>query len=146
MTTRRLLSAAALLAAVSCAPKAEPVSIEESGTLEEGDSLYEEDESYYDEFTIEAARGMNITIELESDDFDAFLMLFGPGGSMVDVDDDSDPDGGTDARIETEAPSSGTYKIFANSLWAPGECPPLPDGSRSCEFEGAYTIRITTSH
>ena len=86
-----------------------------------------DDGSFVDLWFFDLAQTSTVTIDLESDDFDAYMWLIDDAGA--DVDEDDDGGGGTDSRIiATLAP--GTYFILANHY------PP--------EF-GAYEITVTAS-
>lgn len=76
-------------------------------------------------YTLEGTSGAPVTIDLISDDFDAYLYLVGPGGTEIETDDDSG--GACHARISTFLPSDGEYRIVASSL----------SGST-----GAFTLRL----
>lgn len=56
-----------------------------------------------------------VTIDLLSDDFDAFLIVRDSEGNLVAQDDDGA--GGSDARI-THGFAAGTYYILANTYYA----------------------------
>jgi hypothetical protein len=73
-----------------------------------------------------AEPGQRVTIILESDDFDAYLYLTGPGLSQVLTDDDGA--GELNSRIDATLPAAGPYTVVASALGAG-------------EF-GAYTIRV----
>lgn len=75
------------------------------------------------EFTGE--QGMPVSIDVMSEDFDAYLFLVGPGFDDVMTDDDSG--GACNARLTVFLPGSGTYRVAAGSL----------GGST-----GAYTLRL----
>lgn len=57
--------------------------------------------------------GEQVTVEMRSSNFDAFLGIYGPSATWLATDDNSG--GGTDARIVFTAPSSGTYAIYAGT-------------------------------
>ncbi|MFN2511686.1 MAG: Calx-beta domain-containing protein [Pyrinomonadaceae bacterium] len=91
-----------------------------------------DDGNYLDQYTFNGTTGQQVSITLDSVDFDAYLYLIGPDGSLVSTDDDSG--GGTDARIPSEGgfitlPTNGTYTIYATSFDA--------------EETGAYTLTLT---
>lgn len=104
--------------------------VEEShrGRLEAGDSVLEQDESFYDSYEFRAKEGWKIVLELESDDFNAYVHLMDAEGKQLAHDDDGS-EGSTNARLEYVARSSGKYYALANSY----------HGGAT----GAYTLRIT---
>lgn len=65
-------------------------------------------------YSLEGAQGAPVTIDLVSEDFDAYLHLVGPDGMELETDDDSG--GACHARISTFLPADGTYRIVAASL------------------------------
>lgn len=90
----------------------DPVSIEESGELADGDPLYWEDDTPYDEYIIEANSGMQLSVEMFSEEFDAFVLVLDSDGDLVAQDDDGG--GGTDARLTWRVQWSGRYRVLAN--------------------------------
>lgn len=70
--------------------------------------------------------GQRVSIILESEDFDAYLYLTGPGLTQILTDDDGG--GGLNARIDATLPAAGPYTVVASALGAG-------------EF-GAYRIRV----
>lgn len=81
------------------------------GALSENDTSAG-DATVYDRYRFEAKAGETYAVLLESDEFDAFLIVRGPGY------DESDDDGGdgTNSRLQFTPARSGTYEIRANSL------------------------------
>jgi hypothetical protein len=71
--------------------------------------------------------GETVTVRLESDDFDAYLYLFGPGMPETLTDDDSAGD--LDSELTLTFPETGTYTIGAGAL--------------SSGSTGAYTLSAT---
>lgn len=68
-----------------------------------------------DRWTFAGREGQAVQIVLSSDDFDAYLELYGPNGGLIAQDDDGA--GNFNALILIEAlPESGTYTIVARSL------------------------------
>ncbi len=117
--------------------------VDTSGTLEEGDLVYPEDNSYYDEYKFEAKSGDTIVVSMDSEAFDTYLHLLGPG-DLQEMNDDHGDDESTNSRITYVATQDGEYTVFANSLWAPEECAPATPGDEaSCAFGGAYNITVT---
>jgi len=81
------------------------------------------------EYTFDGALGDVVTIELTSPDFDAYLTLQGPDGTLLVSDDDSA--GNLNARIEDfPLPIDGTYTITVSSY----------GGSAS----GAFSLSLAT--
>lgn len=67
---------------------------------------------YYDLYTFEGRRGQEVVIEMESDDFDTYIILEGPDGERWTNDDGGS---GTDSRLQLDLPDSGVYRVFASS-------------------------------
>lgn len=77
-------------------------------------------------WTLEGSAGDGAVITLESDAFDAYLYVWGPG--MTEPLSDDDGAGDLNSRIELRFPGSGTYRVVATGL---GE-----------GATGAYTLRV----
>jgi hypothetical protein len=75
---------------------------------------------------LEGRAGERISIVLESDDFDSYLYLAGPGLDGVQTDDDSG--GELSSLIEATLPADGPYRVIAAAL--------------SAGASGAYTLRV----
>jgi hypothetical protein len=94
-----------------------------NGSLQSGDCIYN-DGSFYDAYTFNGTAGQEISIAMNSSQFNAYLLLFQgnyPGGALLFQDNDGG--GGTNARIPATAgfftlPATGTYTILANSATA----------------------------
>ena len=65
-------------------------------------------------WTLEALAGERATIRLESDDFDAYLFVYGPGMGEAMTDDDSGGD--LNSELTVRFPETGTYRIGAGAL------------------------------
>ena len=107
----------------------EPIEQTHRGTLSNEDPRHPQDDSFYDAYTFQAKQGFEIELVLESDAFDAFLLLNDPAGEQIAQNDDRDQDD-SNSRITIDAPVEGTYTAFANSR-AEGET-------------GDYTLTIRT--
>lgn len=85
------------------------------GTLSRSDVLLTSDSTYAQPWTIQGRAGTTITIDLESDAFDAYLFLRGPGitGGRDFQDDDSG--GNCHARLTATFPQTGEYEIVVNT-------------------------------
>ena len=98
-----------------------------SGFLDDNDTPYT-DGSYLEAWGLTLEAGQDVTIDLRSQAFDAYLYVTGPGLGLM-TDDDSA--GGCDARVVFRAPQSGVYRVVAGSL--------IPD-----QF-GQFTILVGTT-
>jgi len=88
------------------------------GVLDETSAVLEEDGSYFNTHTFEGQAGQTVSIELSSDNFDAYLLLRSPYGELLGQDDDGG--GGTNARLTIALTESGTYTAVANT-YGPNE-------------------------
>ena len=82
------------------------------GRLESGDSLVG-DSTYADTFTFHAPRDGDVTIDLTSSAFDAYLIVKDAEGATLGTDDDGGD--GTNARLTLHVQNGRTYRILANS-------------------------------
>jgi serine protease Do len=123
----RLALAGLLLGAAGCYGEVHEV---HHGRLEPGDPVLEQDQSFYDSYEFKAKAGYRIVLELESDDFDAYVHLMDADGKQLVQNDDVAPND-TNARLEFTAPSSGTYFALANSFHG--------------NSAGAYELTITAA-
>jgi hypothetical protein len=82
------------------------------GALRRGDPV-SRDKSYVRQWEIVAAQGAVVTIDLVSDSFDAYLIVYGPGLANDVQDDDSG--GLCNARITVRFPQRGVYHIAVTS-------------------------------
>jgi hypothetical protein len=73
-----------------------------------------DDGSYADFYAFNGTQGQQVTINLSSSAFDAYLGLFNESGTY-DIQDD-DGGGGTNSRIVATLPATGLYLIAANSF------------------------------
>jgi serine protease Do len=87
----------------------------QQGTLSRSDVLLTSDSTYAQPWTIQGRAGTTITIDLESDAFDPYLFLRGPGitGGRDFQDDDSG--GNCNARLTATFPQSASYEIVVNT-------------------------------
>lgn len=96
------------------------------GTLANGDERLAAGE-FVDTFTIAGERGQSLVVDLASTEFDAYLMVRGPGGLQQDNDDNGER-GSTNSRITVTVPESGQISI-------------RPTSYRGGET-GAYTLSV----
>ena len=111
----------------------------ERGRLETGDRQLNSGE-FRDEFTFEGTAGQRVVIDLQSDDFDTYLILRPPTGDQASNDDF---DGNSHrSRIEITLQESGTHRILVTSF-AKGETGAyvleLPAQGRDSQSNGEVT-------
>ena len=113
----RALLLAALLAPLLDSAAAQTV-LAYRGTLAQGDQTLSSGE-FTDRYTITVPRGATaLMISMTSSDFDAYLLVRGPGGENEDNDDTGS--GGTDATAVVFNPAVGEWSVVATSA-RPGE-------------------------
>ncbi len=78
-----------------------------------------DDGTYMREFIYRGNAGETVNFQLESADFDAYLLLFSEANEILVQDDDSR--GGTDSLISFELPYSGVYYLVVNTVFAAQE-------------------------
>ncbi|GAA0771846.1 MAG TPA: peptidase [Brevundimonas sp.] len=108
-----------------------PISVGESrqGRLEFSDRQAD-DGSFYDCYALSVSRGGNVSVRMDSAQFDAYLSLHeGPQCDGDSLASDDDSGGGTSAMV-TQNLRPGSYSFRANSL--------------SSAQEGDYTVSVTT--
>lgn len=107
---------------------AKPISfgVEVSGELTSDDGSNDAGQRA-DAFSFTAEAGQRLAITLDSNDFDAYLQLFGPNGSSLGEDDDGGNEG-TNSRLIRTLADTGTYVVQARALGGQGL--------------GAYTLKI----
>jgi serine protease Do len=101
------------------------------GRLTSRDVLLRSDSTYVQAWTIEGRAGQTVTVDLESDDFDAYLFLRGPGVSGGGDFQDDDSGGNCNARLTATFPQNGEYEIIVNTTGAK-------------HATGAFTLSVTS--
>jgi hypothetical protein len=102
----------------------------QQGTLTRNDVLLTSDSTYAQPWTIRGRAGQTVTIDLESDAFDAYLFLRGPGVSGGRDFQDDDSGGNCHARLTATFPQNGEYEIVVNTA--------------DKYATGAFTLSVTT--
>jgi hypothetical protein len=97
-----------------------------TGALSASDHL-SADDAFLEAWSFEASPGQSVTIDLESDDFDAVLYVVGPG--LTETLHDDDGGGGCNSRLGFTVLESGPFHVVASSL-----------GARET---GTYTLRVS---
>ena len=120
--------------AIGCGKKA-PLDLTITGELKEGDSVRDDDNTFFDTHTFNANEGDTVTVVMTADDptsLDTYILVANPDGTEAGQNDDcnnSDPAEGS--CLTFVATQKGTYSVDANSY----------DDSTN----GAYTLRITST-
>ncbi|MEM9540822.1 MAG: pre-peptidase C-terminal domain-containing protein [Cyanobacteria bacterium P01_E01_bin.42] len=85
----------------------------ENGRLADGDLVYPDDGSLYDEYRFSGRAGQKIVISLESTDFDPFLAFLNEKRDVLGQNDD-ESEGNQNSRLAITLPYDGVYYIFVN--------------------------------
>lgn len=87
--------------------------VNRQGALLSGDAVLD-DGSLYDQHTFSGRDGQYVTISLESNDFDPYLILLDPNGQRISENDDISRVN-RNSRLILALPTSGLYTAVANS-------------------------------
>jgi hypothetical protein len=101
----------------AAAPASHAIAIGQTqqGSLTTGDVVLTNDSTYAQAWTIQGRAGQTVTVDLESDAFDAYLFLRGPGISGGRDFQDDDSGGNCNARLTAMFPQTGEYEIVVNT-------------------------------
>jgi hypothetical protein len=92
--------------------------LNEQGQLESTDSRLN-DNSPFDAYSFDGITNQQITITLESQDFDTYLMLLDSDNNIIAQNDDAE-DGSTNSSLVVTLPVNGRYTTIANSYNSSG--------------------------
>jgi hypothetical protein len=92
--------------------------LQQQGILESGDSVFAEDNSFFDTYNFTGRAGQTIRVSLTQTAFDALLALLDGDGAQIATSDDRqlqtpNPEDRNPA-LEIVLPASGTYTIIVN--------------------------------
>lgn len=96
-----------------------------TGVLEAGDHVMNSDDTYFDTYILPVSSGRTYQISLDSEDFDAYLML--SDYVTGDFADDDDSGAGRNAMLARAAEGDGFYVLRVNSVE---------------KAVGSYTLRV----
>jgi len=99
---------------------------ERFGTLTSRDSLWSQDNTRMQGWDLVLDTAGSVTVDLISQEFDAYLYVFPPEGEMVS---DDDAGGACNSRVTIDNAESGTYRIVVNAVYQ--------------DQIGAFRLRIT---
>lgn len=91
-----------------------PILLKEQGTLGPDSQVLQSDGTPYQEYTFQGRQGQSITVLMESEDFDTFLILVGPDEQVIGQNDDASS-GTLNSVLTMTLPATGTYRIIANA-------------------------------
>ncbi len=102
--------------------------LNETGILQDGDTVIPSDGSLYDTYTWEGKQGDSLTVTLKSEEFDTYLAVQDPEGKIIAENDDfSQKD--SNSSLTITLPVDGVYRLIVNSYDSQGR--------------GKYTITVT---
>lgn len=91
-----------------------------TGILEPGDAIFAYDGSLYDDYAIQGEFGTQLTVQLQSNEFDPFLALIGPQGEwLLQNNDISNID--QNSNLAFTFPDDQVYYLFVNAYDVRGE-------------------------
>jgi hypothetical protein len=85
-----------------------------TGQLTDRSPLHE-DRTPYQSYRFRGEKGQRVQIDMKSSAFDAYLVVR-RAGSSIDIMQNDDAGGGTDARVVYTLPATGDYEIRANAV------------------------------
>ncbi|NEP76537.1 hypothetical protein [Okeania sp. SIO2G5] len=101
-----------------------------TGTLEPGDAIFAYDGSLYDDYAIQGEIGEQLTIQLQSDEFDPFLAIVGPQGEWL-LQNDNVSATDQNAALSFTFPDNSVYHVFVNTYAVSGR--------------GTYTLSLSVN-
>ena len=110
-------------------PEAIPLKMGQTlnGELTDRSPLHE-DRTPYQAYRFRGEKGQRVQVDMKSSAFDAYLVVR-RAGSTIDVMQNDDSGGGTDARVIYTLPATGDYEIRANAV--------------SATARGTFTVRLS---
>ena len=106
---------------VMAQPTAPAPLLKVTGTLEANDATLD-DGSFYDSHEFSGQANQIITLLLESDAFDAYLILEDDQGNRIATNDDISSTN-TNAALVITLPATGRYRVIANAYQANAQGP-----------------------
>ncbi len=126
--TAGILACLTGLALAACSSGPQPMDRTFDGTFTDATPRLQLDNSPYMDYSFEADAGWLVTIDMMSDDLDAYLYLLNDNGETLASDDDGGA--GLNSRIRYTVPVRGSYVARANTYDSSGR--------------GRYSVRIQT--
>jgi serine protease Do len=88
--------------------------LREEGTLGLGSPVLPSDGSFYQEYSFEGRQGQSITVSMESEDFDTYVIVIDANDRVIAQNDDASPQN-TNSVVTVTLPEDGTYRVIANT-------------------------------
>lgn len=101
------------LAAASANTQQSQSILQTEGILNGGSPTLQ-DGSFYEEHSFQGDAGQTVTISLESNEFDTYLILLGPNDQLLAENDDA-ASGTHNSTLTITLPITGTYRVIANA-------------------------------
>lgn len=101
------------LALAACSSGPQPIDRVVEGAFTNNSPRLQTDNSPYADYMIDADAGWQVTIDMMSNELDAFLWLLHSNGEILASDDDGGA--GLNARIRYTVPERGAYIVRANT-------------------------------
>lgn len=95
-------------------PSTNSVILDSQGTIDRNSQVLSSDGSRYNEYTFQGQSGQEVTITMQSREFDTYLIFLDPSGNTIAQNDDISSTN-TNSEITVTLPQSGTYTVVANA-------------------------------
>jgi len=105
------------VATSNAAPPSTPTArtlLQEQGQLDVNSPVLQEDNSLYQDYSFQGTSGQSVTITMESNEFDTYLILMDSEGQVIEQNDDATPNS-TNSAITVRLPRTGSYRVIANA-------------------------------
>ncbi|MGF1500034.1 MAG: trypsin-like peptidase domain-containing protein [Elainellaceae cyanobacterium] len=93
--------------------------LQERGVLQAGSRVLPSDGSLYEQHEFQGQAGQTVTITLQSQDFNTYLILIGPNEQVIEQNDDISATN-PNSELTVTLPVTGTYRAIANSYDSSG--------------------------
>jgi tetratricopeptide (TPR) repeat protein len=94
--------------------------LQEQGILQPGGEVLSSDNSLYRDYTFQGRRGQSVTITLNSNDFDTYLILLDSDNQKIAENDDISSSN-SNSEINVTLPANDQYHIVVNTYDASGQ-------------------------
>ncbi|MEM1425820.1 MAG: trypsin-like peptidase domain-containing protein, partial [Cyanobacteria bacterium P01_H01_bin.130] len=88
-----------------------------AGQLDRNSRTLDRDGSAFDDYYFRGEAGQRVVINLDSPDFDSYLVLVDPEGNVLDSNDDR-TEGNTNSTVRATLPRDGAYRVIINAYRA----------------------------